>query len=219
MLRKKLLKSVVSSLLVIALVAAMLSLSACGNSFSKVGDTGTFGTYQGEAISWTVLAVEDGKALLLADSILDCQPYNDSLVDDLTWSDCSLRTWLNDSFLNDAFTAEEQAKILDSSLEDAGTTDKVFVLSQDELKEYLQATESRFKGATSYALEQGVALTGDYGYWWLRTTDDANTKRVWAVNYQGTLGTISTYDYGTKNDSFVPTRSDVGVLPAVWISL
>lgn len=98
-----------------------------------------------EPIAWRVLAIVNGKALLLAEKILDCRPYNtkDSGV---TWETCTLRAWLNNDFFNDAFNSGEKAKILatrvvnENSPEyydtDGGndTDDKVFLLSYSEVR-------------------------------------------------------------------------------------
>lgn len=54
-------------------------------------------------IQWYVLAVEGRRALVISRFGLDAQPYNIS-GDDTTWADCTLRAWLNDDFLNRAFT-------------------------------------------------------------------------------------------------------------------
>ena len=62
-----------------------------------------------EPISWLVLEVTENKALLIAENGLDCLPYH-SQPGSITWEKCSLRAWLNDDFLNTAFTAEEQKR-------------------------------------------------------------------------------------------------------------
>ena len=76
----------------------------------------TFGSYAQdndrsngtEPIEWIVLDVQEGKALLLSKYGLSAAGYHDTW-DDCTWETCSLRTWLNDRFLNWAFSLEEQA--------------------------------------------------------------------------------------------------------------
>ena len=61
-----------------------------------------------EPIKWRVLSVNGNDAFLLADQNLDAKPYNEKYTD-VTWATCTLRTWLNDTFLNTAFTLAEQA--------------------------------------------------------------------------------------------------------------
>ena len=63
-----------------------------------------------EPIKWRVLSVNGNDAFLLADQNLDAKPYNEEDTD-VTWATCTLRTWLNDTFLNTAFTSAEQAAI------------------------------------------------------------------------------------------------------------
>ena len=82
----------------------------------------TFGHYpqtaegnDSTAIEWVVLQKEGNKALLISRYGLDAQPYNAEYTD-ATWETCTLRTWLNSTFLNKAFTAEEQKAILTTSV-------------------------------------------------------------------------------------------------------
>ena len=62
-------------------------------------------------IEWIVLDIQDERALLLSKNILDTQQYNTEQVP-TTWETSSIRSWLNHTFLNQAFTSEEQEKIL-----------------------------------------------------------------------------------------------------------
>lgn len=64
------------------------------------------GSNGAEQIEWMVLAVEGDEALLLSKYALDTQPYHDVEVD-ITWEKCTLRTWLNETFLAAAFDAGE----------------------------------------------------------------------------------------------------------------
>ena len=84
----------------------------------KVGDIIKFGHYEQdgntsygkEEIEWEVLKVESDRVLVVSKYALDCKPYNTEYTD-VTWETCSLRQWLNSTFLNTAFSAEEQKKI------------------------------------------------------------------------------------------------------------
>lgn len=60
-----------------------------------------------EKIEWLVLEVKDGKALVISKYALDCKPYNTSSTN-VTWETCSLRNWLNNDFINSAFSATEK---------------------------------------------------------------------------------------------------------------
>lgn len=108
------------------------------------------------------------------------------------WSKCSLREWLNRDFFNTAFTAEEKAQIgktylnnnnsFNSSLDGAGTFDKIFTISfYDAINSDYGFDEdgsrsdlARVRPATDYAMCQGAEVVsytgGNISYWWLRTT-------------------------------------------------
>ena len=84
----------------------------------KVGHYVSFGKYEQdnntsngkEKIEWLVLEVKDGKALVISKYALDCKPYNTSSTN-VTWETCSLRNWLNNDFINSAFSATEKTMI------------------------------------------------------------------------------------------------------------
>lgn len=121
----------------------------------KAGDVITLGEYEQdnnlsngqEPIEWTVLDKRsDGKLLVVSKYILDGRKYNDKDID-VTWETCTLRKWMNSTFLNTAFTEEEQALIPNVIIKNADnpeygiaggndTKDQVFLLSYDEAKKY-----------------------------------------------------------------------------------
>ena len=68
------------------------------------------GYFKYEPIKWRVLQSENGEAFLLSDVILDKQAYNEN-DEYITWKESSLRAWLNDKFMNRAFSDEEKEKI------------------------------------------------------------------------------------------------------------
>ena len=71
-----------------------------------------------DPVEWIVLAVEDGKALLISEKGLDCRMYHGDNTT-MTWENCDLRKWLNGEFFQDAFTAEEQAVLLIDEIDKA----------------------------------------------------------------------------------------------------
>ena len=114
------------------------------------GDYFRFGRYpqgsNGEVlpITWTVLHRDKDSLLVISALGLDTKPYN---LDErpVTWSECTLRGWLNDEFLLKAFTESERALIEVSSLDngdDPPTEDRVFLLSADEAENYLESPVS-----------------------------------------------------------------------------
>ena len=64
-----------------------------------------------EPIEWIVLEVQNDKMLLLSKYVLDAS-YFDEKQEVAFWDTCTLRTWLNDSFLNDAFNDKQQQSIV-----------------------------------------------------------------------------------------------------------
>ena len=155
---------------------------------AEVGDIVLFGAYEQdnnlsngkEDIEWLVLAKKDDKILVISDNALDCQPYNTTDTDDVMWESCSLRKWLNGTFLNAAFSTEEQALILntnvsaDKNLEydtnpGNATTDKVFLLSIDEADKYFNSDEARKCVPTVYSKANGAYTSSGYCWWWLRS--------------------------------------------------
>ncbi len=201
----------------------------------KVGDSYTFGAYEQdndqengkEAIEWIVLDKDtnDGLSLLLVSKqALDCQPYNSSYTD-VTWESCSLRKWLNDTFLNEAFTSAEQEKIQNTKVSadknpgystDPGkdTTDKVFLLSIPEAEQYFSTDEARKCVPTAYAIAQGAYTSDRYTsggkatcLWWLRSPGCAQIRAADVVG-----GVVFCYGDSVRADS-------VCVRPALWIDL
>ena len=118
------------------------------------GDIIKFGKYEQdgddtngkEDIEWRVLSQEDGKTLVISEYILDSQQYDDSTVG-TTWENSQLRNWLNNDFLNGAFSAYERTHIPQVTLENKNNTvydtpggsetdDYVFCLSEEEAENY-----------------------------------------------------------------------------------
>ena len=200
---------------------------------ATAGERVSFGSYEQdnntangpEKIEWLVLTKEDGKVLLISDKALDCQPYNTSLVD-ITWETCSLRQWLNDSFLNAAFNSAEQAMIADTNVSadknpqystnpGNATTDKVFLLSIDEVNRYFDGDEARKCIPTAYAIANGAWTNTNYTKggaatccWWLRSPGYDQDDAAYVSNDGSVfdIGILVNYDY-------------VGVRPALWINL
>ena len=114
-------------------------------------DTVIFGSYPQsdvsgntkEPIEWIVLDRQGNKTLLLSKYILDCKCYND-VEKDITWENCTLRYWLNNTFYNTVFSSSEKSYIDNTfvinndnaSYNTSGgnnTYDNVFLLSIDEV--------------------------------------------------------------------------------------
>ncbi len=196
----------------------------------KIGDTYRFGSYEQdndlsngeEEIEWRILEKKGTSILVISEYVLDCQPYDWGGLD-ITWEECSLRKWLNQHFIEDAFSEEERAMIptvtvsADKNPEykvqtDPGnpTEDQIFVLSGKEAERYFDSDADRIGIATPYAEVQGIQTHTENGHcWtWLRTP---GIQQDCAANV-GSNGHI--YYLG----EYVQRFTD-GVRPAMWIDL
>lgn len=188
---------------------------------AKQGEYVTFGKYYQTSgaskspIEWLVLEKSSDRMLLISRYCLDSQLYHKRL-QSITWEDSSLRTWLNSTFLNAAFDTTAQKLILSTTLDnDAGgkTTDKIYLLSENEAEWYFANNYSRIATPTLYAKEQG-AFTNSEGavWWWLRSRGSAKNKAS-GVNGSGRVDTTGD-DVNMRNG-----RSVNGVRPVLWVDL
>ncbi len=102
---------------------------------AKVGDMITLGTYEQnhnnsdgkEAIVWDVLAIEDGKMLVISDKVLDSYCFNNTdgqpQPAGLSWENCTLREFLNGDFIDTCFTDDERAMIQTTHLTNPSSKD------------------------------------------------------------------------------------------------
>ena len=200
---------------------------------ANVGDIIVFGTYEQdnntsngkENIEWLVLAKEDNKILVISDKALDCQEYNPSW-SDVTWETCSLRKWLNNDFINDAFSDDEKAMIptvtvsADNNPEydtDPGnaTQDQVFLLSIVEARKYFASSEARMCVPTAYAISNGLYTSGRYSkdgegtcLWWLRSPGDEQYRAADVFS-----------DGIVASDGDNAGEDENAVRPAMWITI
>ena len=171
-----------------------------------------------EPIEWIVLATEKNRSLILSRYVLDRKPYN-SVNSDATWEASTLRTWLNEDFLNTAFSEEELKRIPTVTVSaeknpkysaDTGnsTQDQVFLLSIQEVNKYSHLLLAvRQSQATVYAMSQGGSFSDCRTWWWLRSPASTNY-----ASYVRTDGYVSYYGTSVSVES-------VGVRPAMWVSL
>ena len=206
---------------------------------ADVGDTVTFGTYEqnnnysdgNENIEWVVIDKQEDKIMVVSKYIIAEQPFNTTNEGHISWENCTLRKWLNNDFLNEAFSGAEKNLITDTtvfsteylvvgatySTTDYSTTDKIFLLSENE-RNMLSSVDA-LKGIVT---ESVIALFSDAAnsdvaninpsnfepLWWLRTTwedaDDPCASVVYRVDYDG-------WTYAVEENA--------GVRPAMWVSL
>ena len=190
-----------------------------------------------ETITWQVLSEENGHMLLISECVLDMVPFNSSY-EGVTWDDSYVRTYLNDTFYNSAFSDTQKSIICDYvttaadvSANVAEVTDKVFLLSYDEAKKYFKYTdkacEERSARVTEYAKSNGVYYIDEedfklFGYeedgisektigagnWWLRSNGGKLTEAM-DVGATGIIRKVG-HDVGSVKD---------GIRPVIWIAV
>lgn len=190
---------------------------------------GEYRYFKYEPIKWRVLKNSDDELLLAADSALDDKKFNDNS-GDVTWENSSIRTWLNNNFINSAFSQQEQAIINTSNVVNSvtnskginsgsDTQDKVYLLGSSEItnNEYGFASDENYQShsrlfhGTSYAEAKGAYLedNGNITYYWLRTSArDHLTAGIGLYN-----GSI-TYNYTNQNKV---DYGRAGVIPVIKI--
>ena len=199
-----------------------------------------------EPIEWRVLDPLTG--LAMCTSAIDSQAYNNYILwfdvngdgdwdeDDLNYGDkdqtyyandyenSSIRKWLNEDFYNTAFTYEQRCNIKSTEISEFSLTDKVFLLSLDEVNssEYGFNTGntvidkiSHFMKSSDYARCQGCKMynfsndqaSDYYGNcpWWLRSPN-CDTEATRAYD-----------EYGRYSD-YVVSQTYLGVVPAICLS-
>lgn len=227
---------------VIVLILICLILSGCGEKADTkfkakdftVGNVVTFGNYEQdnitsngkEIIEWEVLEIRDDKALVVSRMILCSQMFNAS-DRSVTWEDCTLRAWLNSTFLEEAFSPKEMELILSTdivtesvhqkyfssltnswaytvdSLPKTTATDKVFILSTEELAKYYPSEDKRVSRPTNYV----ILNAGDAYKWWTRTPGTI-------VGSQKIVDENGSYELGGASNNI-----NLCVRPAMWLAI
>ena len=199
-----------------------------------------------EPLSWRILDPSEG--YVMCNQIIDSQAYqnfiyyngseyyNSEACENYAsdWVTSSLRQWLNNSFYNTAFTAEEKEQIGTSHLENksiisiaynsADTYDKIFLISYYDAANSAYGFDSssdandaarQLKG-TDYAKCQGLYVSSSYdgpSWWRLRSPNNSYgaTEVVlggWAYGYCGAGdtdgGVVPTFKFNPK--STIPNK-------------
>lgn len=137
-----------------------------------------------ESIIWRVISVdaEAKTAVIYADSSVCWKTYDES-DRDVTWSECSLRFWLNGEYYETAFSDEEKAAIVKCKISTpdfrnpengevqatggADTEDYVWLLSNEEYRSVRNVHGIRYAYGTDY---------------WLRSPGSAQAKAAMLCN-------------------------------------
>ena len=195
----------------------------------KKGDIVHFGSYYQEndkektPIEWIVLRKkeDDNTLTLISKNVLDVVPF-DITKKPVKWGSSTVRQWLNNEFLNTAFTKEEQAKIVEKEAqtkdnsqygtegEKPGPFDKICLFAEAGIKKHFPSNIDRMAKPTPYAKSKGVACDSTEGncHWWTRTPG-FNQQYACVVDMLGNLNMFGE-----------PAFADfVGIRPFIWIKL
>lgn len=164
--------------------------------------------FKWEPVKWKVLEVSDDDIFVMAEQTLDCQKYDSSKYSSVTWETSTLRKWLNEQFIGQAFSAKEQKLIKQTNVTnprnsvysiDGGknTTDQIYILSEEEVKNtkygFCQITnefsQTRNPAASDYSYSKGThysefaADSREKGsYWWIRTPGQSLSRAATVFN-------------------------------------
>lgn len=109
-----------------------------------------------EEIEWYVIDYKDGKYFLVSKYVLTYRQYG-VIHYDRTWETSLLRAYLNSEFFDTAFTEQEKQFITPTALPE-GVTDRVFLLSQKDVKDVVIDGFLIMGIATDYAVAQGLEV-------------------------------------------------------------
>ena len=114
--------------------------------FPPLGTSITFGSYEQdnnedngvEPIKWTVSGYTSNSVLLTSDKCLEYLPYNGTDKENLSWQDSDIRKWLNNTFIDVAFSDDEQKYINKTYLPTAKSENGLFFeYGQEYTEDYI----------------------------------------------------------------------------------
>ena len=122
-----------------------------------IPSAGRFVLQPGEIIefggmNWIVLAVNDGRALILSERVLEGKAYRVEPARRVTWETNPIRAYLNGEFYENTFSEAEKLRIIETTVANkdnewygayggGDTTDKLFLLSLEEVCRYFGGYE------------------------------------------------------------------------------
>ena len=202
----------------------------------KTGVTPAVGSiYQFGGFDWRVLDVQNNKALLITEKIIEQRAYHVEFTD-ITWENCTLREYLNGEFYNSL--GAEKSAIAETRNENpdnpwygtAGgraTTDKVFLLSLDELVKYF-GDSGALRNKERYEWKNSKYVLSPNGYYLHDQYDEARKAHApagwtswWWLRSPGGLSVDAVH---VSHDGDILVGGDavagwvVGVRPALWLN-
>lgn len=160
----------------------------------KVGDIIKFGNYKGHT-AWRVLNIVGSEAYITSNDILDKRIFDESYNG---WNSdgCAIRLWLNDEFINEAFTDKEREMIVDK------TGDKVLLMSVEEAYRYFEDDKDRL---FEFPEEDDAP-----GYW---------LRNRGIISDHAALVECDYLSNGHISEFGAAVNYEWGVRPALWIRL
>ena len=173
-------------------------------------------------IKWRVLSVASDGIYVMSVKLLDYQKYNSSQCE-ITWADCTLRTWLNSYFYNLAFSLKEKQAIQmthlingnNSSYKTPGgidTYDRVWIPS---LSDVTNLASGFSKSGRDFDVARQASGTGytNISYWWLRTPGSSNFYAC-DVNNNGYIYGIANSGDGSRISHYSGVRPALKINPS-----
>ncbi len=184
---------------------------------SNIGDTVTFGSYDGNPIEWVVLDKTDSKVMLFAKyNFMEERAYNTGQ-NYVPWETSDLRLWLNNEFLNKVFSESEISAIADTNVNNFeetdgymnDTVDKVYLLSHADFKKY---RDILYKYDAVYKVdwwEEPYVRKGIGTFIWLRDSYD----------YGPDMGIYHSFinHYGECDSRAITQDGSMNIRPVIWL--
>ena len=189
----------------------LLSLQLKGSIFH-------FGSYKQDEheekrdIEWLVLDVQATVSLIISRYCLFAKEYS-AKCGDISWENSTLRSWLNEKFIKEAFSNDEKNEIIPIGTtesirnESNNTQDKIFLLTKAEAQKYFKDNGQLVAEPTEYAESQECYVDEEYHtcYWWLKE-EKPSQDTIEVIGPDGSLDRVTANSNG------------IGVRPALWIS-
>ena len=184
-----------------------------------------------EPIEWIMLDKDEatGNQLLITKDVIEFKKFDDD--DNTIWLNSYIRKWLNEDFYNIAFNNNEKETIVPITKEDftrslynssylaenGTSSEKVFLLSQDEATKYFTKDNKRIAKPTQYVLDKGIetSIGNEYygtSYWYLRSKGEnidhnsaSHYDNTFCINARGFVETIG-----------ICPQKESGIRPAIW---
>ena len=171
---------------------------------------------------WLVLETRGNMALIMTEQIIERRAYH-STSENFTWETSDIRAWLNNDFYN-RFSLEDRIRISETLvINDShmhwnvgdyinNTTDKIFLLSYDEVIQYFDnVNSSDFLTNNQFNVSRiAYDTNGATVYWWLRGHSISFNNGAPYVSSGGVIHQDAGGAYWSD---------DFGVRPALWVNL